>query len=70
MKATYKGKDYIGYTCAACHTGQVNYKSQAIRIDGGPAMADMVGFLEALQTGAGEHRKRTTLSGRPSSTTS
>jgi len=48
-KATYKGRDYIGYTCAACHTGQVNYQKKAIRIDGGPAMADMVGFLTALQ---------------------
>src|SRR5690606_4324779 len=45
----YRGKDYVGYTCAACHTGQVNYQGQAIRIDGGPAMADMVGFLTALQ---------------------
>lgn len=49
VKMTYRGKDYVGYTCAACHTGQVNYKGQAIRIDGGPAMADMVGFLEALE---------------------
>lgn len=45
----YLGKDYVGYTCAACHTGQVNYQGQAIRIDGGPAMADMVGFLTGLQ---------------------
>src|SRR5690606_20555472 len=43
-------------TCAACHTGQVNYQGQAIRIDGGPAMADMVGFLTAL-----EKAMRTTL---------
>jgi cytochrome c1 len=49
VKETYLGKDYMGYTCAACHTGQVNYKGQAIRIDGGPAMADMVGFLKALE---------------------
>jgi hypothetical protein len=48
-KMTYRGKDYVGYTCAACHTGQINYKGQAVRIDGGPAMADMVGFLTALQ---------------------
>ena len=48
-KEAYQGQDYIGYTCAACHTGQVNYKGQAIRIDGGPAMADMVGFLTALE---------------------
>jgi hypothetical protein len=49
VKMTYEGRDYIGYTCAACHTAQVNYKGQAIRIDGGPAMADMVGFLTDLQ---------------------
>ncbi len=48
-KDTYKGKDYIGFTCAACHTGQINYNGEAIRIDGGPAMADMVGFLTELQ---------------------
>jgi len=49
VKDFYQGKDYVGYTCAACHTGQVNYKGQAMRIDGGPAMADMVGFLTALE---------------------
>lgn len=49
VKETYQGKDYVGYTCAACHTGQVNYKGKALRIDGGPAMADMVGFLTELQ---------------------
>jgi cytochrome c5 len=49
VKDEYQGDDYIGYTCAACHTGQVNYKGQAIRIDGGPAMADMPGFLHALE---------------------
>lgn len=49
VKETYQGKDYMGYTCAACHTGQVNYNGQAIRIDGGPAMADMVGFLSGLE---------------------
>jgi hypothetical protein len=49
VKETYEGRDYVGYTCAACHTGQVNYKGQALRIDGGPAMADMVGFLTELQ---------------------
>jgi len=48
-KMTYRGKDYVGYTCAACHTGQINHKGKALRIDGGPAMADMVGFLTALE---------------------
>jgi cytochrome c2 len=49
VKDTYQGKDYMGFTCAACHTTQVNYNNQAIRIDGGPAMADMVGFLAQLE---------------------
>lgn len=49
VKDTYKGNNYVGYTCAACHTSQVNYGEHAIRIDGGPAMADMVGYLYALQ---------------------
>ncbi|BCE03553.1 di-heme-cytochrome C peroxidase [Marinicellulosiphila megalodicopiae] len=53
VKDTYQGNDYIGYTCAACHTNQVNFTkdgiTSAIRIDGGPAMADMVGFLTAIE---------------------
>ena len=28
VKDTYKGKDYIGVTCAACHTAQINYQGQ------------------------------------------
>ncbi len=53
-KETYQGKDYVGYTCAACHTAQINFKNtgdkkaRALRIDGGPAMADMAGFLTEL----------------------
>ncbi len=49
VKETYRGKDYMGFTCAACHTGQINYKGKAVRIDGGPAMADMVTFLIELK---------------------
>ncbi|MEK6749553.1 MAG: di-heme-cytochrome C peroxidase [Pseudomonadota bacterium] len=53
-KDTYQGKDFMGYTCAACHTSQVNYtgkngKTTAIRIDGGPSMADMSSFLADLE---------------------
>ena len=49
VKDTYQGHSYVGFTCAACHTGQVNYKGTAIRIDGGPAMANMDLFLKELQ---------------------
>ena len=33
--------DKIGLTCAACHTGSLNYKGTSIRFDGGPAMLDL-----------------------------
>ncbi len=48
VKDEYQGMDYVGFTCAACHTGQLNYKGKAVRIDGAPAMADMSGFMAAL----------------------
>jgi hypothetical protein len=48
VKDTYVGKDYLGFTCAACHTGQVNYKGIAMRIDGAPAGSDMDTFLQKL----------------------
>jgi len=33
--------DKIGLTCAACHTGSINYKGTSISFDGGPAMVDL-----------------------------
>lgn len=59
-KDTYAGgvlktkKSYMGFTCAACHTSQINYidakdgLAKAIRIDGGPAAADMENFMVQL----------------------
>ncbi|MBS0425527.1 MAG: ribonuclease E [Proteobacteria bacterium] len=53
VKDVYKGKEYAGLTCAACHTGQINYNGVGIRIDGGPATADMenimIDLAKALQ---------------------
>src|SRR5205807_9857913 len=48
VKDTHYGKAYLGFTCAACHTSQLNYKGTGIRIDGGPSGADMDSFLKAL----------------------
>lgn len=31
---------WMGFTCAACHTNQVDYKGTSMRIDGGPTQAD------------------------------
>lgn len=43
--ADMAGGDALGLTCAACHTGQVEYKGSKLRIDGGQSMGD----LEQLQ---------------------
>ncbi|MFA5925094.1 MAG: di-heme-cytochrome C peroxidase [Methylococcaceae bacterium] len=37
--------DSVGLTCAACHTGQLEYKGKKVRIDGGQSMGD----IEQLQ---------------------
>lgn len=46
------GTKWIGLTCAACHTGQVNYRGKEIFIEGGPGLLDFTAFeqtvLEAL----------------------
>jgi hypothetical protein len=47
-KDTFLKHDYLGYTCAACHTAQVNYNGVGMRIDGGPSSADVDGFVRAL----------------------
>ncbi len=41
VEDSYNGNDYVGFTCAACHTTQVNHNGVGIRIDGGPAMTDV-----------------------------
>ena len=40
--------DWLGLTCAACHTGQVEFAGHKMLIDGAPAMADFQGFRLAL----------------------
>jgi len=40
--------DQLGFTCAACHTGQLEYKGTSLRIDGGPALIDLNKFTNAV----------------------
>lgn len=49
VKDSYNGNDFIGFTCAACHTTQVNFNGRGIRIDGGPAMTDVGTMLDDLE---------------------
>ncbi len=44
------GGQYIGMTCAACHTRQIEVAGTFYRIDGGPAIADFQSFLADLDT--------------------
>ena len=37
-------KEWMGLTCAACHTTQIDYKNVSMRIDGGPTMGDFENF--------------------------
>lgn len=41
-------KEWLSYTCAACHTAQINYKGFAIRIDGAPGMWNFTQFNSTL----------------------
>ncbi len=50
VKDNYQGRNFMGFTCSACHTGQINYNGTGIRIDGAPAMSDMDTFLTDLGT--------------------
>src|SRR5215472_16559554 len=41
--------DYVGMTCAACHSGQLSYKGKRIRIEGGGNNAvDMQGLVRGF----------------------
>ena len=40
--------DVVGLTCAACHTGQIEYQGKGVRIDGGAATLDLASFQTEL----------------------
>lgn len=43
-----KHGDYLGMTCALCHTGQVKIHGKRIRIDGGQALIDYTQFEQVV----------------------
>ena len=45
---TQQTNDVVGFTCAACHTGQLNYKGKGIRTEGGSAITDVNKFKAAV----------------------
>lgn len=50
---TGKPIDAIGFTCAACHTGQIDYQGSGIRIEGGPAPINLTKFRHDLKLAIG-----------------
>ena len=40
--------DAIGFTCAACHTGHLEYGGVSLRIDGAPAMTNLGALREVI----------------------
>ncbi|XOC01793.1 di-heme-cytochrome C peroxidase [Pseudomonadota bacterium DY0742] len=46
------GRSYLDVTCAACHTGELRYQGQALRIDGGAAMHSLASTVPTLRGGS------------------
>lgn len=44
-----KERRSMGFTCAACHTGEIHYRGTAMRIDGAPSLTDFDSLTKALE---------------------
>ncbi len=42
------GIEWVGLTCAACHTGEVHYRGARLRIDGGQGLLDFSAFEDSV----------------------
>ena len=48
------GAEFVGMSCAACHTRQIVAEGKAYRIDGGPAIVDFQTLLTDLDAAVGQ----------------
>jgi cytochrome c peroxidase len=39
---------WVGMNCAACHTGELTFQGNRMRIEGAPALADFQGFMKSM----------------------
>lgn len=46
------GEHYLDISCAACHTGELRYKGQAVRIDGGAALHSLASTVPTVRGGS------------------
>lgn len=62
------GKSYIGVTCAACHTGKLEFNGKAVLVEGGPAHGDfdrlVTEILQSLQATLNDDKKFARFSSR------
>jgi len=49
-------ESWVGFNCSACHTEELEFQGQRLRIEGGPTLADFQGFMEALDRALVETR--------------
>lgn len=45
------GLPFAGFTCAACHTGEIVYEGTHLRIDGAPALNNLGAFVAGMAEG-------------------
>ena len=43
--------EWLGLTCAACHTSEISFNKHTMRIDGGPSLTDMQSLLTDMSKG-------------------
>lgn len=46
------GEHYLDITCSACHTGELRYQGQAVRIDGGAALHSLASTVPTIRGGS------------------
>jgi hypothetical protein len=44
-----QGMEMVGFSCAACHVGEITYRGKRVRIDGAPALIDLQGYQVEFQ---------------------
>jgi hypothetical protein len=47
--ASARGIEMVGFSCAACHSGELTYRGKRLRIDGAPGMIDLQGYQVEFQ---------------------
>ena len=47
---------WLGFNCSACHTAELSYQGQPIRVDGGPGLGDFDALIKAVDTALIETR--------------